>query len=163
MYKDSSKRGSAIRPRLLLITFAAVLIWFALPFALQLGSTTTASETDDHPILVATLSGSPIASVTPHGVASYFSTTAANTATKHLVVEVTSVNLAAGTQLTVFLNTTSIGTITLDSMKNGILILPSTPSGSVPTVVSGNTLSVKNGSTTILTGMFSAPPTPTPT
>src|SRR5207245_9264493 len=39
----------------------------------------------------------------------------------------------------------------------------STPSGSVPTVVSGNTLSVKNGSTTILTGMFSAPPTPTPT
>ena len=159
----ASKRSSSSKIRLLILTAAAIAVWVGLPFILQ-NATSHADSTPTTSTLVANLSGSPIASVTPTGIGVY--TTAmlgTNTATRSLRVEVSTVNLPAGTSLTVFHKTTSIGTIMLDAMHHGILLLTTNNGGVVPMVVSGDALSVKNGTAVVLSGAFTAPPTPTPT
>ena len=146
--------------RFIVLTFAALALWVASPFLLQLVSVQTHAAEAPAISFTATLTGQPIASVTPRGTAVYSSPTST---LRQLSVSVTTVNLATGTQLPVFVNSTSVGMITLDAMKRGELSLTTGNGGTVPTIVAGATLSVKNGTTTILTGVFVAPPTPTPT
>lgn len=71
-----------------------------------------------------------------------------------LEVSVSNVKLPADTVLAVFLNSSQIGTIKLSSTGTGFLRLAVKLGHRVPTVAHGASLSVKNGSTTILSGTF---------
>ena len=73
-------------------------------------------------------------------------------------VEVEDVNLAAGTVLTVAVVhggvSTIVGTITLSSTAENELNLESQHGDVVPAVVSGDMITVSNGATVILAGVF---------
>jgi hypothetical protein len=143
-------------PRFLLVLFAAVAI--AVPFLLQFSPTVTRAESGMFPDLVANLSGDPIGGVTPHGFGAYF----VSNSSRRLTTNVFSVNLPEGTPLTVCLNADNIGTLTLGHFHQGALTLSTEHGDTVPMVVAGDTLTVKNGETAILTGPFAAFMTPTP-
>lgn len=146
------------------LIFAAIALWVTLPF--YLGADSSVSRADSfRPALSAVLTGSPITNVTPRGSAVYQSNTNTNTNTntaRSLSVSVSSVNLPSATVLQVALNGTSIGQITLNSNRSGSLNLSTNNGGTVPTVVAGDTLTVANGTTTVLSGAFVAPTTPSP-
>lgn len=107
--------------------------------------------------LVAVLTGTPTESATPRGFARYLTDTQGN---RLLSVEVSNVNLPAGTQLSVAIQTNVVGQITLSPMKTGKLLIQGS---SVPTVSVGDTISILNSSSTILSGTFITPKTPAPT
>lgn len=147
------------RSRLLVMTVLAAALGIALPVLLQFSSTVTRAETEVIPSLTANLTGDPIGNTTPRGFSAYFE----SSSSRALTVQVSMVNLPARTSLGVFLNSTNIGTITLDMMHHGGLFLSTEHGGTVPNVVAGDTLSVKNGDVTILSGVFAPPATPSPT
>ena len=153
-FKSLSQKRTA--PPFLLVLFAAVAL--ALPFLLQFSSTVTRAESGIFPDLVTNLTGDPIGGVTPHGFGAYF----VSNSSRRLTTNVFDVNLPEGTQLTVCLNTDNIGTLTLGHHHEGSLTLSTEHGDTVPTVVAGDTLTVKNGETAILTGTFAAFMTPTP-
>ena len=155
MSKVDSVNSERSNARILILTVAALALAIALPLLVKVATNRTQAEEVTGPSLIATLTGTPIAGQTPHGSAAYYPPNGNFSA--HLVVEVDNVNLPANTHLSVFLNTTSIGMITLDNFHHGVFF-----SSSPPVVVAGDVLAVKNGTTTILTGTFAAAPTPTP-
>jgi hypothetical protein len=113
-------------------------------------------------LLFSPLIGSTINGAMPTGFGQYLEF---GTTTKTLGVFVNRVRLASGTVLHVSLNNTAIGQITLRQYGDGSLRLQG-PSATIPTVIVGDTLTVKNGVTTILSGTFRLPgttPTPSPT
>lgn len=142
-------------PRFLLVLLAAVA--FALPFSLMYSSTVARADGDPVPDIIAVLRGDPIGGVTPAGFSAYF----VSESGRRLVTQVGHVNLPEDTELGVFLNGNSIGTIRLDDHR-GTLFLSTEHGDTVPEVVSGDVLSVRNGDTTILEGTFGAFVTPTP-
>ena len=158
---NAFKSKSRIRSTFLILT--AIAFWVILPYFLQFGATVShADENDNLPNLVAVLASSPANSAS--GLSTYFVRTVGTTTVRELNVNVQGVTAPTGTQLGVFLNTTQIGMMTLDSTGRAHLTLSTaTPNTTVPMVVSGNTLTVKNGTATILSGIFSAPATPSPT
>lgn len=113
----------------------------------------------------APMRGEAIDGVMPRGVAHYaeFDGTATSVEMRRLGVFVHRVNLPAATVLDVFVNNGSIGQITLNDEHEGALRLSSANGGTVPTIVPGSTISVKNGSSTILTGVFREIDRPFPT
>jgi hypothetical protein len=152
------------RSRLLVLTVSAMALWLILPFVMQISSSTShAQMTTTGPDLVARLSGAPIGGVNPIGFAAYDEVSVMGSTNRVLHVEVSSVNLPAATQLSIFFNTTNIGSITLDPMHHGVLNLSTANGNTVPTPVAGDALSVKSGTATILGGTFAIPPTPSPT
>ena len=142
-------------PRFLLVLLAAAA--FALPFSLLFSPTAARADGDPVPDIIAVLRGEPIGGITPVGISAYFVSESA----RRLVTHVSHVNLPEHTELTVFLNDTSIGTIMLDDHR-GTLFLSTEHGDTVPEVVAGDVLSVRNGETTILEGPFTAFVTPTP-
>ncbi len=109
----------------------------------------------------APLSGATIDGVMPRGVAQYAEFGTA----KRLAVFVNQVRLPAGTVLNVLINNASVGNITLNAVGEGVLRLDTANGGTVPTIVAGDTATVKNGDATILNGVFRAftAPSPSPT
>ena len=81
-----------------------------------------------------------------------------------LKVEVEDVNLPAGTVLNVFLNGTSIGSLTINSFREGQFEIESNNGGIVPSVTAGSFVEVKTqAGVLVASGTFSdATPTPTP-
>lgn len=108
----------------------------------------------------ASLTGSAINNVTPFGLADYRVFTDNS---RRLEVSVFSVNVAAGTVLNVFVNNVNVGQITVSAIRSGSLTLRTAQSQTVPTVAAGNTIEVRQGTTVIASGTFSAPATPSPT
>lgn len=156
-------RKTAYRSRFLVLTISAIALWLALPFVMQISSPRSqAQSTNDAPDLVAHLTGTPVGTAVPTGAAVYMTSTVGGTTTRVLHVEVSNVvtPTAATAPLSVFLNTTNIGSITLDSRRHGVLHLTTANGGAVPTPVAGDTVSVKNGTTTVLSGAFAPPPPP---
>lgn len=141
------------------VVFALFLAMLA-PF--YFGEKTQAEAEHNFNGLTAVLTGSPIASVTPRGTATYTVGTGTNPP-RSLSVDVSSVNLAGGTHLNVLINGTSAGQITLSNLRTGRLFLSTSNGGTVPTVAAGATVAVKNGDATILSGTFTAPASPSPT
>lgn len=140
----------------------AIALWVLLPF--YFGSDSTVSRAESiRPGLTAVLSGSPVAGVTPRGSANYQTFTANGVTIRSLSVQVSSVNYPAATVLQVSLNGASIGQITLNAVRGGALNLSTAQGGTVPMVVAGDILTVKNGAATVLSGTFTAPATPSPT
>jgi hypothetical protein len=104
----------------------------------------------------ANLTGAAINGVAPTGVAS-FSSVNNNRKLKFNV----RVNLPSGTQVGAFINDVQVGTITLHAEGEGELELESENGQTVPTIAAGDTATVKNGNTTVLSGAFEtivAPP-----
>jgi hypothetical protein len=109
----------------------------------------------------ATLTGATIGGITPHGSAEFQGTAEE----RELEVEAEDVNLAVGTVLSVEINNTAVGNMTLNSVLKAELHLNSNTGATTPTVAAGDTVTVKNGATVILSGTFgtTAPPNPVPT
>ena len=138
-----SKRSSITRIRLLILTAAAVAVWIGLPLALHTATSYADTTTTAAP-LVAPLTGPAIGGVMPFGTGVYSTASVGtNTMTRTLRVEISSVNLPAGTALAVFHNAANIGSITVDPMRHGLLNLTTANGGTVPTVVAGDALSVR--------------------
>ena len=110
--------------------------------------------------LFAGLTGPTLNGVLPTGFAKF---EIENSRTE-LDVRVRQVNLPAGTSLNVLVNGVSAGTLLLED-NEGRLRLRSDNGQIVPSIKAGSTITVKNGTVTILSGIFSgsAAPTPTPT
>jgi len=108
--------------------------------------------------LFAPLTGDPIGGVTPRGIGVYSSFGGEIIAV--LDVYVSFVNLPEGTQLGVAVAGTNVGNITLHNHMGALHL-----GQNVPPVMNGDLLTVRNGETTVLAGVFTnTPPTfPTPT
>jgi len=102
------------------------------------------------------LSGAPINGKTPEGQADFRMDSSRNRS--RLNVEVENVNLAAGTVLKVVVTLagvpTTVGSITLNAFGAGELELNSQDGDTVPAIVAGDMIAVKNGTMTILAGVF---------
>ena len=130
----------------------------AVPF--YIGSRSNAQVgTTNATFYTATLTGAPIAGAMPLGSGFYMADALNN---RVLQTDVQNVNLPANTMLDVVVNGAVAGQIRLSSLRNGTLRLSSGMGQTVPTVIAGSTIAVKNGTATILSGTFTAPPTPTP-
>ncbi len=145
--------------KLIFVTLMAGL-WMSAPAMLDLNISSASNAVPSS--LVATLA--PITApgpgtIGPRGNAYYGPTNTANT--NILRLDVSNIPGTAPT-VSVFLNSANIGTITLDSARRGTLLLGQN-GGNVPVVVAGDVISVRNESTTIISGIFTVPTTPTPT
>ncbi|MDQ3820005.1 MAG: DUF4214 domain-containing protein [Acidobacteriota bacterium] len=141
------------------ILFIAVVTCLALTFV---GRAVSADGGDV--VNQINLSGPAINNLTPKGVAEL--RTRAD-GTQEFKVEAEDVNLPAGTVLNVLVNGTSVGSLTIDSFREGELELESENGQMIPKISAGSTVAVKSqAGTTIVSGTFSSvsqPPTPTPT
>ncbi len=169
MSQTNSIRRTEFRSRFLFLTVSAIALWLVLPIAMQISSSMSQAQTTPAigPALVANLTApAPAAVAPPTGVAYYATNTIGTTTTNVFHVDVANVILPAPSPsttpapLSVFLNNTNIGSITLDMMHHGVLHLTTANGGTVPTPVAGDTVSVKNGPTVVLRGVFAAPPPP---
>jgi hypothetical protein len=113
-------------------------------------------------IIRAVLSGPPINGETPRGKAEHHTKTDGR---RKLEVEVEDINLPAGTVLDVFVDGPRIGSLTLNSFREGELELETEEGQIVPIVNPGTIVSVKTlAGATVVSGAFSfAAPTPSPT
>jgi carbon monoxide dehydrogenase subunit G len=106
----------------------------------------------------AALTGPAIGGITPHGSAE-FSNAGGE---RELEVEAEDVNLAVGTVLSVEINGAAVGQMTLNAVLKAEIRLNSDEGDTVPVIAAGDTVTVKNGAATILSGVFgSTPPPPT--
>ena len=105
--------------------------------------------------LHAKLIGDVIGTIKPKGHAEYESETRRKGTKSQLEVEVEHVNLATDTVLTVCVDGTSVGTITLKKAGEGKLKLSTKKGDTVPLVVSGSVMLIKAADgTTVLSGTF---------
>ncbi len=129
------------------------------------GSPTTSPTVSPSPNageLHAVLNGATINGVLPRGLGEY---KVKNGGQRELEIYVSQINLPAGTQLNVLINNISIGQLILGSSQWGKFEIESERGQTVPSVVSGSTVAIKNGASVILAGTFggNANPTVTPT
>ncbi|MEQ1642421.1 MAG: FG-GAP-like repeat-containing protein [Pyrinomonadaceae bacterium] len=112
--------------------------------------------------LTATLTGPTINGVLPNGFGEY---KVKNNGSRELEIYVNQINLPVNTLLSVLVDSTPVGQIALNYEQRGRLELESEHGQNVPVVIAGSTLVIKNGTTTILSGIFtgSTNPTPSPT
>ena len=110
--------------------------------------------------LFAALTGGTLNGVLPSGYAEF----EVHTSRTELEVRVRQVNLPPGTSLSVFINNVLAGSLSLQNGGEGRLRLRSDNGQTVPVVVDGSTIQVRNGATTVLSGTFTgfAEPSPTP-
>ena len=95
--------------------------------------------------LAAELTGPAISDVTPAGTARF-----RNQGSNALMVNLRSVNVAANTNLDVFIGDTKVGTIKVGRGRSGRLRLDSTTAA----IDVGTVITIRNGADTILTGTF---------
>ncbi len=133
----------SIRTRWALILATTVLFAFA---------TTSIVSAASGPRLEAALSGAAIGGIAPGGHGDWRELPGTD---QRISVEVQDVNRPAGTVLVVdACGTANIGTITLDAFGFGDLNLDTRDGQSVPNCASGDTVTVREGSTPRLTGTF---------
>lgn len=109
--------------------------------------------------IFAGLSGPTINGVLPRGYAQY----ELHSSRTEIEARVYQVNLPGGTVLTAFINGTQIGQFSLEGDREGRLRLRSDRGDNVPVVRGGETFEIKNGTATILSGVFAgASPSPSP-
>jgi|CXWL01.1.fsa_nt_gi hypothetical protein len=129
--------------------------WMSIPLL------TNSVKADSTPVILvrnAVLS-SPTGSVDPHGEAAWQLYQSGN---REIEVEIEDLNLATGTVLTAVVDGNTIGQLIVDDRQKAKLKLRTEDAQAVPTVNSGSTVDVRNGSIVLVTGLFDGP-TPTPT
>ncbi len=113
--------------------------------------------------LFAALTGSTLNGVLPSGYAEF----EVHSSRIELEVRVRQINLPPGTSLSVIVNNAAVGSLSLENNGEGRLRLRSDNGQTVPAVVAGSTIQVRNGGTTILSGTFAGfvgpSPSPSPT
>lgn len=111
--------------------------------------------------LFAGLTGPTLNGVVPTGWAQF----EIHSSRTELEARVRQVNLPIGTALNVVVNGTPAGNLVLESGGEGRLRLRSDNGQTVPAIVVGSTIAMRNGSTTVLSGTFAGftGPTPSPT
>lgn len=120
------------------------------------------SASGDDVITQTSLSGSTLGGQTPHGLAEHRLSADGN---RRFKVEVEDVNLPPGTVLNVLVNGTSIGSLTINSFRQGELELETERGQAIPSVGPGTVVTVRTqAGATIVSGIFgSVSPAPTPT
>lgn len=108
--------------------------------------------------LFAGLSGPTVNGVVPRG----FSQFEIHSSRLELDTRVRQINLPGGTSLSVVVDNVAVGNIILESDGEGELRLRTDRGDIVPNVVAGSTIAIKNGSTTILSGVYAGMTGPTP-
>src|SRR4029078_2196232 len=78
-------------------------------------------------------------------------------------VRVRQINLPPGTVLSVVINRTEVGTFVLGSNGEGRLELRTDRGQTVPAVAAGDSIRIRQGSATLLSGTFGGLVNPTPT
>src|SRR5947208_11412776 len=131
----------------LMLVFAALTVWASVPFL----SGVSARGGNQISVRTAVLTA-PSGNIDPHGSATFKVFDGGGTS---LEAEIEDVNAPAGTPLTAFVNGTNIGQIIVGTDGRGRLQLES-ENGTVPTVNSGSTVEVRNGSTVLVAGIFGA-------
>lgn len=113
-------------------------------------------------IIQALLSGVNMNGLNPSGLAEH---RLRADGSSRLKVQAQDVNLPAGTILNVFVNGTSVGSLSINSFRQGELQLESNNGQSVPNIAAGTTVVVKSQvGATIVSGIFGdTGPTPSPT
>ncbi len=140
-----SNKTNKKQQSIVVLTVLTILVWVSFSFA-GFGTAQANNNLDDCPNgpLQADLTGDPSGGGAATGTAGY-----RDKSNKGLTVTVRSANLAAGTKLTVFIGETSVGEILIPKDGNGQLKVDSAEG-----IAEGTTISVKNGETTILSGVF---------
>ena len=145
------------------VRFGALLVlvalWVVAPFAI--GDRTASAEEmlSDDIRLSANLIGDPIDGVTPAGFGDY---RVDDQNRRRLDVTGSSVNLPAGTVLTVTINNAVLGDTTVSTCGSFLFRRRTEDGQPVPVITSGMPVQVSNGSTVVLAGTFgSATPSPT--
>ena len=137
-----------------------LLVMLACGLAMALVGPTVYAATET--TIQAQLSGPTLNNMVPHGLAE---NRVRIDGSRRLKVQVEDVNLPAGTVLNVFLNGTSIGSISINSLRQGELQIETNNGQTVPVVTPGALVEVKTqAGTLVVSGAFSnAAPSPTPT
>ena len=137
-----------------------VALWVMIPFAI--GDRTASAEellTDTFRI-GATLTGAPIGGVTPAGFADY---RVDDQGRRRLEVQGQSINLAAGTVLTISVNNAAVGQASVSQFQTLFFEIETNNGGTVPVIEAGMPVQVTNGGNVVLAGTFgSVTPTPSP-
>lgn len=108
--------------------------------------------------LFAGLSGPTLNGVVPRG----FSQFEIHSSRLELDTRINQINLPGGTSLSVFVDNVSVGSMILESDGEGEQRLRTDRGDTIPNVVAGSTIVIKNGNTTILSGVYSGMTGPTP-
>lgn len=104
------------------------------------------------------LTGPTLNGVVPRG----FSQFEVHSSRLELDTRISQINLPGGTSLSVVVDGTSVGNLILESDGEGEQRLRTDRGQTVPNVVVGSTIAIRNGSTTILSGTYMAMTGPTP-
>jgi hypothetical protein len=119
----------------------------------------TASPSPGSGDLFASLSGSLINGVAPVGSAQY----EIHSSRREMEIFARQVNLPSGMALSAFVDNVFVGLVIIDGNMEGSLRLRTDNGDIFPFVVSGSTIQLKNGASTILSGTFvMASPSPSP-
>lgn len=108
--------------------------------------------------IYAALTGATINGTMPRGFAVY----EVHSSRTELEIRVRQVNLPAGTSLAARLNGNPVGNVIMESGGEGRLRLRSDRGETVPVVVVGDAIVIRNGDATILSGTFAGGGSPTP-
>lgn len=156
--KKSKGNRNLVRIGALLVLVA---LWVITPFAI--GDRTASAEeliTDVFRI-GATLTGAPIGGVTPVGFADY---RVDDQGRRSLEVQGQSINLAAGTVLTISVNNAVVGQAGVSQLQTLYFQIETNNGGTVPVITAGMPVQVSNGANVVFSGTFgTVTPTPSPT
>ena len=156
--KQSKGNRNFVRFGALLVLVA---VWVIIPFAI--GDRTASAEevmVSDVIRIGATLTGAPIGGVTPTGFGDY---RVDDQNRRRLDVDGFSINLPAGTLLTVSINNAVIGNAGVTSCGTFSFTRRTDDGQQVPAVTSGMPVQVSDGATVVLSGTFgTTSPTPSP-
>ncbi len=155
MKKTKSNRSLARFGALLVL----VALWVFIPFAIG-DRTASAEELLSDTRIGASLTGAPIGGVSPAGFAEY---RVDDQNRRQLDVDGFSINLSAGTLLTVSINNAVIGETSVSSCGTFSFRRRTDDGQQVPVVTAGMPVQISNGGNVILAGTFgSTSPSPSP-
>ena len=153
--KQSKENRNLLRFGALLVVVA---LWVIIPFAI--GDRTASAEEmlSDDIRIGATLTGAPIGGVSPTGFAEY---RVDDQNRRRLDVDGFSINLPAGTVLTVSINNAVIGQTAVSTCSSFFFRRRTDDGQQVPVITSGMPVQVSNGAAVLVAGTFgSASPSP---
>ncbi|HSK73986.1 MAG TPA: FG-GAP-like repeat-containing protein [Pyrinomonadaceae bacterium] len=123
-------------------------LWALLPFILN---DKIQAEASDDTRIKASLAGAPINGVTPAGISEY---RVDDKNRRRLEIQVSSVNLPAGTRLDIFVNNAFVGQMSINSLGIGFFNIETNDGQSVPVINVGNPIQIRQGANVILSGTF---------
>ena len=148
-----------------LVRFGALLmlvaLWVITPFAIGDRIASAEELITDVFRIGATLTGGPIGGVTPVGFADY---RVDDQGRRRLEVQGQSINLAAGTVLTISVNNAVVGQASVSQLQTIFFEIETNNGGTVPVITEGMPVEVSNGANVVFAGTFgTVTPTPSPT